>query len=209
MMDTRKPCGMEADLVQEYLDGELRGPRRDQVASHLESCSDCARELQEYRRLSERLAFMPLFAPDADFDRAVLSAVLPARGRVLGLSPLGWFATGYVVFTFGLLAAAVVYLVPPAGPTPADYFGQLWSGVLHTGLRAADALGVTAGVARHVFDALAGLVVNIGFAGRLAGEAAKTYDGALYMALAAVTAFGFFRFARRTSKGGPIVHAAL
>lgn len=209
MMDTRKPCGMEADLVQEYLDGELRGTRRDQVAAHVEGCRDCSRELEEYRRLSERLAFMPLFSPSADFDRLVLSAVLPARSRVLGLTPVGWFALGYVFFTFGLLAAAVVYLVPPATSSPAGYFGQLWSGVLHAGLRAADSVGVTAAAARHVFDALVVLAMNLGFAGRLAGEAAKTYDGALYLALALVTAFGFFRFARRTSKGGPIVHAAL
>ena len=208
-MDTRKPCGMDAELLQDYLDGALSRRDRDSVQAHLEGCPDCAREYEGFRRLAERLALLPLFSPAADFDRVVLGAVLPRERKVLGVTPLGWFGVAYLAFTLVLLGAAVVYFNPPVSADLGGYLKQLGWTCFHQAVQLAGTLATAMSAVRHVYGALTVLVLKLGIAARLVAEAARTYDGALYLALSAVTALAFFLFARRSTKGGPIVHAAL
>ena len=209
MMDSLRPCGMEQDLLQEYLDGELRAAERLEMDTHLAGCAACRAEVAGYRRLCERLALMPLFAPGADFDRVVLEAVFKRRREVLGVTPLGWLAMGYLVFTLGLAAVAMVLAGPPLQRTPASYFTAFWKSVLHTALSAVDQARDVARLVRPFVEALTVLMEQLRLGSHYLAQAAMTHDGQMYLLLIGVTALGFFRFARRTRKGGPIVHAAM
>ncbi len=208
MMETRKSCGMGHDLLQEFLDGELSAWERGSVVEHLHGCTACSSEVAGYRRLCERLSLMPLLSPGADFDRVVLSAVLRRTDAVLGISPVGWLAVAYLVASLGLAVVALVLVGPPIAGGPMAYFAEFWKGALHAGLAGMDRARDMAELAGHFVNASWVVAVQLRVAlGHLA-LAANTQDGRLYLILMVVTALGFFRLARRSRKGGPIVHAA-
>lgn len=209
MMNTRKSCGMGHDVLQEYLDGELSARERGPVEAHIHGCAACANEVAGYRRLCERLSLMPLFSPGADFDRVVLSAVLRRNDGVLGISPVGWLALAYLVVSLGLAMVALVLVGPPIAGGPMAYFGEFWKGALHAGLAVMDRSRDVTEVARHFVNATWVVATQLKVALGHVALAANTQDGRLYLILMVVTALGFFRLARRSRKGGPIVHAAL
>jgi anti-sigma factor RsiW len=62
-------CEQKNGLLNPYLDGELRGTRRDELERHLETCPSCRAELHELRRVSDllRLAPSPAFTPPERF----------------------------------------------------------------------------------------------------------------------------------------------
>ena len=210
MTEVRLSCGTPEETLQCYLDGALSGSQTREFESHLARCAVCSRELNSFMRLTARLSRLPLFAPGPDFDRLVLAAVLPARRRVLGLSPVAWFACGYLTFTMALLAAALV--LSGAAPTglrlkPAT---QLWHDALHMALDGIARLEASWGALRHITGGLASMAAaQVQLAARLAGIICATPEGRFYLALSACTALAFFLLAKRSPKGGPIVTAAI
>lgn len=204
-----KACGMDEALLQEYLDRALGRPERGEVETHLADCPGCAREVEAYRRLASRLAALPLFSPDPDFDRLVLSAVLPARRRVLGISPLGWAAAAYFVFTVGLLGAALILAGAPASEGAVRVVSWAGQSAAHSLAKVVAALAVALQFARDMGGLVGGLI------GRLLQVpvhvltlSAETPDGRFYLALAVCTALAFFLIARRTPEGG-VRHARI
>ena len=51
----RIECMRVRPLLQSFLDGELDGPQRDLVASHLEACRRCGLAASTYESLKRRL----------------------------------------------------------------------------------------------------------------------------------------------------------
>jgi hypothetical protein len=70
------------NLLNAYLDGELQGRRLQEMESHLGSCEDCQRELEELRMISERLqADTALEAPSPERFIANLTLSLPRKSQ--------------------------------------------------------------------------------------------------------------------------------
>ena len=208
-MEPRTTCGMSSENIQDYLDGALTPAELARFEAHAAGCKACTRELEAYRGLFVRLSRMPLVAPAPDFDRAILAAVLPSRGRVLGLDPVGWFAGAYLLFTLGLLAAAFALLGVPAVSDPRLALVHLWSSALHGSLRMFERVGSALELIKPLQDFVVLIQGQIRELIGLVGPAAATTDGRMYVALSAATALAFLLFARRTPKGGPIVHACI
>ena len=78
-----------------YLDGELRGLRRQQVENHLERCAACRAELGRLRRLQDLLHAGPQ-ASLQSVDKFVARLVLqlprrPERGARVNPFPIRWW----------------------------------------------------------------------------------------------------------------------
>ncbi len=204
-----KACGMDDSRLQDYLDRALGRRDRAEVEAHLASCPGCAREVELFRLLTARLAALPLFAPDPDFDRIVLSAVLPARRRVLGVSPLGWAAAAYFVFTLGLLGVALVMAGAPVSGGPLGVLRWAGQGALHNLAAVTAAAAVAWEFLRGIAGPLGGLAVHLlQVPLRVFSVSLETPDGRFYFALAVCTALAFFLIARRTPEGG-VRHARI
>jgi len=65
-----------AELAVDYLDGNLDPATQAAVEAHLSSCADCARRLEEQRRVAERLRQTPALDPPAWLEKAVLEEIL-------------------------------------------------------------------------------------------------------------------------------------
>jgi anti-sigma factor RsiW len=99
-------CSMNEHLVA-YLDGELAGSLRDEVAQHIARCPECARELKELEVVRGLLARWPVREPGAQeraraWQRLQGARVAPARQGAGWLRPLVRYA---------LPAAAAMMLV--------------------------------------------------------------------------------------------------
>ena len=123
-----------------YLDGELNEALRGQIETHLATCPDCQREMEDLRQLSTLLHTGPLppsAQSDADFTRAVVErATRPVpplwqRGLAAGwrYAPLFLFA-GWAFFQavqwvstallIGLRLTPAGQALPPSGGAPQD-----------------------------------------------------------------------------------------
>ncbi len=74
-------CHEIRDLLSAHLDGALKPSDSVLVASHLEACSDCSRELENLRMVVSLLQTMPEISPPADFRinlRKRLEAATPS-----------------------------------------------------------------------------------------------------------------------------------
>lgn len=58
MNRSRRPCdcGEALDKLYDFLDGELPGATRDEIAAHLEQCRDCWPQFNFERLFLDRLA---------------------------------------------------------------------------------------------------------------------------------------------------------
>lgn len=209
MKNPQLPCGMESDRIQEYLDGALAREVRGGFEAHLAGCPACSAELASLQRLYARLSSLPLFAPDLDFDRAVLSVVLPERRRAFGLSPVVWFGAAYVVFTAALLLSAMVL----SGALPVNGqvspFAEPWHQSLHAALGGIEQVRGAWELTHKVLSPL-GVLGGLGqVAARLVFAVVSTPDGRFYLALAAITALAFLGLARRPQKGGSLATSAI
>ena len=59
-------CSEVQGLMSAYFDGELASGTREQVRTHLESCSLCSQELVGFDRLSQLASQMTLPKPASD-----------------------------------------------------------------------------------------------------------------------------------------------
>jgi len=68
-----------ADRLQDFLEGLLPGRRMAQVELHLQACSDCSAEAENWRGVMRRLDVIERLAPRAGFDERVMAGVgIPA-----------------------------------------------------------------------------------------------------------------------------------
>ncbi|HVP37750.1 MAG TPA: zf-HC2 domain-containing protein [Candidatus Saccharimonadales bacterium] len=207
---TVKPCGMAAERLQEYLDRALGRLEREKVEAHLRACRVCAQEVRSLQGLFARLSALPLFTPDPDFDRIVLSAVLTNRRRVLGVSPLGWFAAAYFVFTLGLLAVALVMAGVDFSGGPVAVASRFGQEGLHALARGAGALAVALQFLRDVGGRLIEVLQPLGRLPLLVAMLiAESTVGRSYLALSAFTALAFFLLSARRSVEGGVRHVRI
>jgi hypothetical protein len=76
-----KSCRSIRDRFSEYLDGALTGVAMQQVAAHLEKCSDCEREFSEWRQMQQALTDLgPAKAP-ADLALRLRVAISQERSN--------------------------------------------------------------------------------------------------------------------------------
>jgi anti-sigma factor RsiW len=130
-------CRAAVRRVPGYLDGVVSGRESDRVRRHLESCHDCRRELERYRKMSVCLGHLDSVPPPPDLaerirEQVSLERVRQERGRAfLGrallvfdniLRPLAVPATGGVataVLTF-LIVVQSLFVGIPLGAVPND-----------------------------------------------------------------------------------------
>src|SRR5919198_83090 len=106
-----------------YLDHELAAAEREAVESHLATCADCSRTLEELRGVAAMAQALEDRPPEADLWPGIESRLgaapegapsrVPARRAVVA----GWLGAGRWQFTFSLpqLAAAGLALVLLSG----------------------------------------------------------------------------------------------
>ncbi len=94
------------ELLSDYIEGELDGPRKTGVEDHLAGCPDCASLLEAMRDAREALASLPEFEPSPDLLRRLYT--IPERKKRFrlvrdfllrpSLQPVFAGATGLMVF---------------------------------------------------------------------------------------------------------------
>jgi anti-sigma factor RsiW len=75
---TRERHHPHADELQALLDGELSGPRQQELAGHFEECVRCREELVSFERLYGELEFLETTGPEPGprFSRTVMAEIL-------------------------------------------------------------------------------------------------------------------------------------
>ena len=137
------------DKLSEYLDGELSPEDRGAVDAHLRECSDCARVLDDLRRVVARAQAIPARPPQADLWPGVERRIERVR------------APRRIQFTLPQLAAAATLLAAVSG-------GLAWSVAARVDAHRAAAVAAVAAdaAARAVPDSFAvdPAVETVGFA---------------------------------------------
>lgn len=96
------------ELLSAWIDGELPEAEAERVASHVETCAECARAADAVRRVVAVAAKIRPAEPPRDFSRAVLARVSPAT------SPRHRFALApSMLLLFLAFTAAVAWKVHP------------------------------------------------------------------------------------------------
>jgi predicted anti-sigma-YlaC factor YlaD len=95
-----------ADLLSEYLEGGLGGPRKAEVETHLAGCPECASLLEAMRDARDALASLPELEPSPDLLRKLYA--IPERKKRFrlvrdfllrpALQPVFAGATGLMIF---------------------------------------------------------------------------------------------------------------
>ncbi|HEU5171529.1 MAG TPA: hypothetical protein VFU46_13365 [Gemmatimonadales bacterium] len=107
-------------LTPDDLDVWLAGGVAPAMERHIEECPECLALVRSERALAERLAALPLFAPQGDFAERVMAAVrVPdpfairslrtARRRLLATRKSVVIAASLAVIVVGSMAASVVW----------------------------------------------------------------------------------------------------
>jgi len=83
-------CRRARVLLEAYLDGELRGPRRAQMDAHLSGCHACAQESVRARHVRTALRELPLQAASPAVMEAVRRQIgARGAGAAAGSTPAG------------------------------------------------------------------------------------------------------------------------
>ncbi len=126
-------CAHSRQQFSAYLDGAVTGAAMQQIAAHLEACSDCAAEFAQWRIAQSLISSIgPAKAP-ADLGlrlRVALSRESTntaqekfARGRIRWqntVGPLVWRATAGFASTVALLGGVALLIGMFASPEPAQ-----------------------------------------------------------------------------------------
>jgi len=109
-----------AEYYTAYLEGSLPQALREEVARHLESCPQCAAELEEMRALVATLRAMPEMPLPADFAAGVQARLAnrrrPARSWFLRLPALAGGTLTAVVLALAILYARPYLFAPSSQP---------------------------------------------------------------------------------------------
>lgn len=137
MISSQASCLKIRELLPGHLDGALRGRKHVSVSRHLDTCAECRRELERYRKISSLMSRMESAAPPADLALRIRIAASRARAtqpwpkRVwsrLGLvvenilEPIAVPATGGVAATllFFVIVMHHLFVGVPLGAVPND-----------------------------------------------------------------------------------------
>jgi anti-sigma factor RsiW len=143
-MRNRGTCDGDPDLLNDYVDGRLRGAKLASVEKHLLVCERCRTDLNEIQALKRMLAADPVPQPSAEFWASCMehaaAAGQPHRSRALRFR---WPALGTALAgAVALLLWATVLHVPSVGPPAADMEIPHAELVMeHVGFEAAQPLG--------------------------------------------------------------------
>ena len=75
LLPSRRPAHPVGERLQDFLDGALGAPQVARIATHLESCTTCASEVDAWRAVYGRLAGLERYAPSEGFADRVMAAV--------------------------------------------------------------------------------------------------------------------------------------
>jgi anti-sigma-K factor RskA len=111
----------EAALLPWYANGTLSGTERQQVARHIESCTDCFRQLEEIKQIRSHLLtfYEAQPSPSPDKAQAILKKVArEASARRQALIPRAswhdrvdsWFRTLFLAQWVPTLAATLIFV---------------------------------------------------------------------------------------------------
>ena len=127
-------CQQVQKLLSAYYDGELSVDMRSSVAEHVQSCSDCGRELGVFQSLSGMAKGLDDPEPPThiwagieaglDADREGTSIVRPAAGQ--GRSPRKWRMRLLATVATMLVATGVVWIATRSWHAPGHH-GELVS----------------------------------------------------------------------------------
>jgi len=102
-------CSRVRSELSEYLDGDLSGVRLHSVSAHLDTCTTCARHLDELRLSSELVGALPRVACAEALAPMVLDRLeVESRGPGLALLFRSAWAARPLIFPSVVPAAAVV-----------------------------------------------------------------------------------------------------
>lgn len=71
-------CASARELLSAYFDGELPRQSTDDIDKHLESCDECQREIDQYRKLSQLTAQLKTITGPSQFAQLQQNLTLPA-----------------------------------------------------------------------------------------------------------------------------------
>ncbi|MGW8247257.1 MAG: zf-HC2 domain-containing protein [Acidiferrobacterales bacterium] len=115
-------CQTFKSMLDEYLDGTLGVPVREEMVRHADSCQRCRQELKELEFLREGLREMPVLPARENFTREAFAAAVgkgvsrnkPAPGF------MHWFGAGFVgAMVAGLVLWSLATTFLPSQPHPA------------------------------------------------------------------------------------------
>lgn len=115
-------CLELAEMLSDYVDGELDDETRSVVEKHLDGCALCSADVTLMRGITENLEAIPEETPPADFARSVAMAALP---RKKAPAP-GFFRRLAALFTLpratvlvgGVALLALLFMGPPLPMAP-------------------------------------------------------------------------------------------
>ncbi len=122
-------CEQVGEMMSEWLDGRLEGPRYAALRAHLTECGPCAAEMEALQALDRLLAAAPRVQAPPQF-RARVMARLERRTQVRQL------AAGAAVLALGALALLLLTLVPLVVSLLGT--SSLWPALWRGGLQALD-----------------------------------------------------------------------
>lgn len=110
---------LEGPTLQDYLDGRLAARNVARVDRHLDRCTICRSELEEYRTLARAIESLPAFTPSTDFAERVMAQVRVNEIAAVAMAPttttghlLGWVRDRLPSNRQGWAAALGVSVVP-------------------------------------------------------------------------------------------------
>lgn len=102
-------CSRVRSELSEYMDGDLSGGRLHAVSAHLDSCSGCARHLDELRGVSDALTALPRLASPEPLAAGVFDRLeVESRGPGLALIFRSAWAARPLIFPSVVPAALVL-----------------------------------------------------------------------------------------------------
>jgi anti-sigma factor RsiW len=103
------PCAEKEPMLHALLDGELDAANASALEAHLKTCPGCARRLEAFRALHERLAELPPAAAPEALKGRIEAMISAEQRKVVRLRPrglsAGWAAAGGA---FAAMAASLV-----------------------------------------------------------------------------------------------------
>ncbi|MEO0160723.1 MAG: anti-sigma factor [candidate division WOR-3 bacterium] len=74
-------CNMPLELLSAYLDNELSGREKEQVADHLNTCPHCRRWVEECKKIEDTIREAEIQEPSTDFMYQLKNKVLSEVGK--------------------------------------------------------------------------------------------------------------------------------
>jgi predicted anti-sigma-YlaC factor YlaD len=104
-------CPEYKDLMMGYLDGELNDQQKSRFESHLQSCSDCAAEFEQFKRLKNITDSVALAEPEDAMWQQYWSGVYNRIERGIGWILIS--VAGIALLIYGGFRAVEAFIKDP------------------------------------------------------------------------------------------------